>query len=839
MSTRSPDLSDVEALDIDEIIPLDDPRPDGAVNPTPQPPPGATTPNNNPYMPIGDIGASQFMAANPTWDGRGVTVGILDSGVTLDHPSLLTTSTGERKIVDWVTYTDPFTDDDPTWVSMADQVSGASFTYMDVTYTAPAAGSYRIGLFNERDPRLGGEVGNDVNRDGNPAGSSGIFAVLWNTNSNDVYVDANQNNNFADELAMTDYRVRYDVGTFGVDNPATAISEAMPFVIQTDGKNKVVNIGIVSAAHGSHVAGIVAGNSLFGGAMSGAAPGAQVISVRVCLFVAGCTAHALVEGMIFAAKQGNVDVINMSIGGLPGLNDGNNARAIVYNRLVEQFDVQIFISAGNSGAGINTVGDPSVASKVMSVGAYITDDTWAANYGSTAAHEDNLHPFSSRGPREDGGFKPQIVAPGAAISTTPRWQAGGPVSGTYELPPGYSMFNGTSMASPQAAGAAALLVSAAEQAGAQHKPDQLRQALNSSTRFVDPARIGAHEQGNGLIDVGAAWELLKTNIKTVAITSSVPVNTVLSGFLATPGVGEGIFDREDVAVGESYTRTYTFMRTSGGSKPITYNLSWVGNDGTFSSAGSIALALNKPVTLDVTINPATAGTHAAILNLDDPGTTGIDYQTMNLVVAAETFSADNGYTHDEERHDRPQRGAELLLRHPGRHAGVQSRSVRSVRRPGNRAGPLPALPPVGCADRREQQSLLLPAAGPWRRLWQPAQPHRQQPAGGRLGDRRRGATHVRRSGRELHADGINPRRHGRAESGHHRVGDDGCSGRAFLHDHERARRLHGPRGRDNAWQRVARHVQHREPRTAAVLHRSRAGFDIVPGHDRQSVRSGR
>ena len=89
-----------------------------------QPAPGAGTPRDNPYMPIGDIGAAQFMAAHPTWDGRGVTIGILDTGVTLDHPSLLTTSTGERKIIDWVTYTDPFDDDDPTWVDMAAQVSG-------------------------------------------------------------------------------------------------------------------------------------------------------------------------------------------------------------------------------------------------------------------------------------------------------------------------------------------------------------------------------------------------------------------------------------------------------------------------------------------------------------------------------------------------------------------------------------------------------------------------------------------------------------------------------------------------------------------------------------------
>ncbi len=121
---------------------------------------------------------------------------------------------------------------------------------------------------------------------------------------------------------MTDYKVNRDVGYFGTDNPATAVAERMPFVVQIDGKNKVVNIGIVSGQHGTHVAGIVAANGLFGGAMSGAAPGAQIVSVRVCLFIAGCTSHALIEGMIYAAKTANVDVINMSIGGLPALNDG-------------------------------------------------------------------------------------------------------------------------------------------------------------------------------------------------------------------------------------------------------------------------------------------------------------------------------------------------------------------------------------------------------------------------------------------------------------------------------------------------------------------------------------
>ena len=628
-------LSSIRSLDVNEIIPLEDPRPEGVVGTIPQPAPGAATPNNNPYMPIGDTGASQFMAAHPTWDGRGVTIGILDLGVSLDHPSLLTTSTGARKVIDWVTYTDPFDDDDPTWLDMSAQVSGATFTFNTVLYTAPAAGSYRIAQFNERDSRLGGEVGSDVNRDGNPAGSSGIFAVLWDTASATVWVDTNQNDTFADDMAMTDYKVNYDVNWFGTDDPATPVAERMPFVVQTDGKDKVVNIGIVSGFHGSHVAGIAAGNSLFGGAMSGAAPGAQIVSVRVCLFIAGCTATALVEGMIYAAKQSNVDVINMSIGGLPSLNDGNNTRATLYDNLIETYNVQMFISAGNSGPGMNTVGDPSVATKVMSVGAYITDDTYLADYGAQLYESDNLHFFSSRGPREDGGFKPQVVAPGAAVSTTPLWQAG--VGLPYALPPGYQLANGTSMASPATAGAAALLVSAAKQTGAQHQPAQIREAFNSSARYL-AGRYQAYEQGNGLIDVGAAWDLLRTNLKTVDISSAVPVHTALSGFLATPGVGVGINDREGVEAGDTYTRTYTFTRTSGGGGTRTYSLTWVDNDGTFSSAGSVALPKGVPVNLVVTVHPATTGAHSALLYLNDPSTPGIEYQTMNVVIAADQFS---------------------------------------------------------------------------------------------------------------------------------------------------------------------------------------------------------
>lgn len=643
-------LSGVQAANVDEIIPMDDPRPEAGASADASPtPPGPTTPAENSQMPTRDIGAPQFVAINPTYDGRGVVIGILDTGIDLLTPELQTArdlnGASVRKIINWRTGTDPLTDGDPTWINMTNQVAvaGGSFTVGGTTYSGVATdGSYRFGVFHEASLGGGSEYGiacgADLNRNGV---CNEDFAVLWRTSDNMVWVDANADGSFAGEAAMTDYSAHFDVGAFGTGAiDAAGVRHSVPFVVQTDGKNKFVNIGIVSGEHGTHVAGIAAGKSFFGGAMNGAAPEAQIVSVRACLFVSGCTAHALIEGMIYLEKNAGVDVINMSIGGLPALNDGNNSRALLYNRLIRLSKVQMFLSAGNSGPGVNTMGDPAAATDVMAIGAYVHADTWFNDYGAVAAKTDGLFVFSSRGPREDGGFKPDIVAPGAAISTIPRWERNAPLVGP--LPQGYDLLNGTSMAAPQATGGAALLISAAKQAGVQYKPDQLRAAIKSSARYL-PA-YSAHEQGNGLFQVGAAWDLLKTNIKTTSITSSAPVSTIISGFLATPNTGQGIYEREGWAAGDSHTRTITFTRTSGGSQPVSYTLTWVGNDGTFSSAGSIALPLNTPVSLAVTVHPTTDGVHSAVLNLQEAGANTIAYQTMNTVIAAGQFNAGNNFS---------------------------------------------------------------------------------------------------------------------------------------------------------------------------------------------------
>jgi subtilisin family serine protease len=650
-------LAGIQSINVDAIVPLPDPHPDGAVPPTPQPAPDASTPRSNPYMPTRDTGAAQFVQSHPSWDGRGVTVGIVDTGVDLDHPSLNTTSTGAPKIQDWVTYTHPATDGDPTWrffTGVLTQVTDGTTVQFGRTYTGIPNGAYRVARMREdllgATSEYGIACGSDLDRD---ATCGDFFLMLWQpgsdaTTADDVLlIDSDNDSSLADESPMQDFSIDRDMGRFGHDNPATPVRESVPFVVQPEAAQISglywVNIGIVSGAHGSHVAGITAGNSLFGGQMSGAAPGAKVVSVRACLFTSGCTSHALIEGMIFVIEQANVDVVNMSIGGLPALNvdDTSNTRTQIYNRLIEDNNVQMFLSAGNSGPGENTIGDPAVATKAMAVGAYIHKETWQKNYGSDSTAVDNLHPFSSRGPTEDGSFKPQIVAPGAAISSVPTWQVGQPVAGVHTLPPGYGMFNGTSMAAPQAAGAAALLVSAARQRGVSHTAAELRMAFNSTARYL--AGYNAADQGNGLINVPSAWEMLKDRVEPVNITSRVRVNTILSDFLEEPGFGRGIFDREGVTLGQSYTRPYTFTRTSGPGRPVLYHLRWVGNDGTFSAQNNVLLRHNVPTQVVVQVNPSSTGIHSAILNLDNSSTDGIEYQTMNTVIVPDTLTAANGY----------------------------------------------------------------------------------------------------------------------------------------------------------------------------------------------------
>ncbi|MFE7976802.1 S8 family serine peptidase [Streptomyces shenzhenensis] len=648
------ELSSVHAIDLRQEIPLDDPSPaadtakgaGSAATAKTYPAPGRNTPAENPYNPSFETGAVDFVKKNPKADGRGITIGILDSGVDLGHPALQRTTTGERKIVDWVTATDPIVDSDQTWRPMVTAVSGTSFTYDGRSWTAPA-GSYQINVFRES-ATTGGDAKGDANRDGDTTDSWG---VLYDPAAGTVRVDLNNNHDFGDDTPLKPYKDGYQIGYFGTDDPKTDVVERQPFVVQirkdvpmdpyggswVGKKADFVNIGVIESEHGTHVAGITSANGLFGGKMNGAAPGAQIVSSRACTWSGGCTNVALTEGMIDLVVNRGVDIVNMSIGGLPALNDGNNARAELYTRLIDTYGVQLVISAGNSGPGANTIGDPGLADKVISVGAAISKETWAANYGSQVEKKYAMMPFSSRGPREDGGFTPTLTAPGAAINATQTWLPGGPVAEAgYALPAGYSMLQGTSMASPQAAGASALLLSAARQRHIDLTPATLRTALTSTADHIKG--VQAYEEGAGLINIVDAWKAVQKGASAHEYTVRAPVDTAIDFALKTPGFGTGLYDREGgLKAGQKKTYDVTITRTSGADKAIRHELHFENNAGdTFRIVGpdEVKLPLNRPVTVKVQAAPRSAGLKSAILEVDDPRTKGVDKQILTTVVVA-------------------------------------------------------------------------------------------------------------------------------------------------------------------------------------------------------------
>ena len=139
------------------------------------------------------------------------------------------------------------------------------------------------------------------------------------------------------------------------------------------------------------------------------------------------------------------------------------------------------------------MGFPGSAARAITVGATVPGAFLAT--AATAAHpkQEPMAFFSSRGGEL---AKPDIVTPGYAYSTVPRWNTGDEYKG------------GTSMASPHAAGLAALLASALVQRGSALDARRIRQALMVTARPLTGESY--LDDGTGLPDVNAALRWLET-----------------------------------------------------------------------------------------------------------------------------------------------------------------------------------------------------------------------------------------------------------------------------------------------------------------------------------------
>lgn len=239
--------------------------------------------------------------------------------------------------------------------------------------------------------------------------------------------------------------------------------------------------------HGTHVAATVSSNAIVA---AGVTSKTTLMGIKVCNVSGSCPSGAVLAGMLFAADNG-ADIANMSLGGL-FLKSANPGFVSLINNVtnyVRQQGTLIVVAAGNSAVDLNrnlipveagTVRAPSLfASYCDAPGVFCVSATGPE---ATAGVNGPWQNVDASAPYTNFGSAINAAAPGGFASAVSagcsRFSLQIPVcqTGTFVLG-----LSGTSMASPHAAGVAALI----KADNPNLNPAQLSRAVERSSDKID------------------------------------------------------------------------------------------------------------------------------------------------------------------------------------------------------------------------------------------------------------------------------------------------------------------------------------------------------------------
>src|SRR6266699_3052719 len=300
-----------------------------------------------PYVPMADMGSRQFTRAHPEYDGRGVTIGVLEGGVLdMTHPALQTARliTGDS-------------------VPPIDARDG-TFSVEGRTYHAPGPGRYSFGVYT-----------------GYLKIPGGPFGVVWDSGGQ-IWVDTNRDRDFRDEVVLGDFNRTHTTGYLRRDSTAAKAERSVAFAVAFDSGGTALHLYAGTQGHQTMVASVAAGHDILGG-VDASAPGARLIIVD-----AGASLGDAIEGFIRAERDPRIDLITSSQVGETFPATGESIFALVLERLVHRYGKPIFAAAGNSVPRISLPIEPANAPGVIAVGGYVGRDTYLAHYGWHMASPD-------------------------------------------------------------------------------------------------------------------------------------------------------------------------------------------------------------------------------------------------------------------------------------------------------------------------------------------------------------------------------------------------------------------------------------------------------------------